>query len=98
LEARPAWEGNWSSDAFIAFAWSGPGERRRLVAVNYAGHQSQSYLSLPWWDLPGRTWRFCDRLGPAVYDRNGDDLARQGLYLDLPAWGYHAFEVEPAVE
>jgi hypothetical protein len=28
-----------------------------------------------------------------VYERDGDDLARRGLYLDLPAWGYHVFEV-----
>ena len=33
---------------------------------------------------------------PAVYDREGGDLARQGLYLDMPAWGYHVFAVSPA--
>ena len=26
----------------------------------------------------------------------GGDLARQGLYLDMPAWGYHVFAVSPA--
>jgi hypothetical protein len=66
---------------------------RRLVAVNYASHPSQCYLSLSWIDLAGRSWRFRDQLGEAIYDRNGDDLSAQGLYLDLPAWGYHAFEV-----
>ena len=34
--------------------------------------------------------------GAAVYDRDGADLARQGLYLDLPAWGYHVFAVSHA--
>ena len=34
-------------------------------------------------------------LGPAVYDRDGSELAARGLYLDLPAWGYHVFEVQP---
>ena len=29
----------------------------------------------------------------AAYERDGDELARDGLYLDMPAWGYHAFEV-----
>ena len=24
LECRPAWEGNWTSDCFVAFAWQGP--------------------------------------------------------------------------
>jgi glycosidase len=95
LDARPAWDGNGSNEGFIAFSWSGPGNRRRLVAVNYAGHQSQCYLRLPWEDLAGRTWRLADRLGEAVYDRDGADLSARGLYLDVPAWGYHAFEVTP---
>jgi hypothetical protein len=95
LDARPAWEGNASHDAFIVFAWTGPGELRRLVAVNYAAHRSQCYVATPWKDLDGRRWRLRDRLGAAVYERDGADLATRGLYLDLPAWGYHAFEVQP---
>ena len=94
LDARPAWEGNGTNDNFIAFTWTGPGSRRRLVAVNYATGQGQCYLGLPWGDLALRTWRLHDRLGAAVYDRDGGDLSARGLYLDLPAWGYHAFDVE----
>ena len=63
LDARPAWDGNGTNDNFIAFAWTGPGSTRRLVAVNYAHSQSQCYLGLPWGDLAGRTWRLHDRLG-----------------------------------
>lgn len=95
LECRPAWHENWTWDSFVAFAWTGPGESRRLVAVNYAGHQGQCYVALPWQDLPGRTWRFRDLTGPAVYDRPAGDLAGPGLYLDLPAWGTHVFAVAP---
>jgi glycosidase len=95
LDLHSAWEGNGSNEAFIAFAWNGPGELRHLVAVNYASHQSQCYLTMPWSDLAGRTWRFQDRLSMVVYERNGDELSRLGLYLDLPPWGYHVFVVEP---
>ena len=28
-----------------------------------------------------------------IYERDGDELAGSGLYLDLPAWGYHVFDV-----
>ena len=91
LECRPAWDGNGTWDSFVAFAWTGPDDARRLVAVNYAAHQSQCYVTMPWRDLDGRTWRLQDLMGPAVYDREGADLARQGLYLDMPAWGYHVF-------
>ena len=95
LDSHPAWDGNGSNEDFLAFTWSGPGDLRRLVVVNYSVHQSQCYLVMPWDDLAGRIWRFHDLLGLAVYDRNGDDLAIQGLYLDVPSWGYHVFEVKP---
>ena len=93
LEAQPAWEGNGSNEDFIASAWTGLGDQRRLVVVNYSSHQSQGYIKLPWGDLSGKTWRFSDCLSQSVYDRNGDVLSSPGLYLDLPAWGYHIFEV-----
>jgi len=32
-------------------------------------------------------------VGGARYVRDGGELAGQGLYLDLPAWGCHVFEV-----
>jgi len=93
LDVQPAWEGNRSNDAFIAFSWTAPGNLLRLVVVNYSPHPSQSFIKLPWGDLSGRTWRFSDRLSQAIYDRHGDDLSTQGLYLDMPAWGYHIFEL-----
>jgi alpha amylase-like protein len=93
LECWSAWDGNPTSDDFVAFSWTGAGDRRRIVAVNYASHASQCYVALPWNDLSGRTWRLADRLGPDRYDRSGDDLATRGLYLDMPAWGHHVFEV-----
>ena len=32
-------------------------------------------------------------MGSQVYERDGGDVRARGLYLDLPAWGYHVFEV-----
>ena len=95
VDATQAWNGNPTHDAFIAFAWTSP-EARRLVVVNYAPHRGQCYLYLPWSDLPERTWRLSDALGDAVYVRDGVELARSGLYLDMPAWGYHVFDVDEA--
>jgi hypothetical protein len=66
---------------------------RRLVAVNYGPHQSQCYVEWPWRALNGRICRLQDLIGPAAYDRDGADLAQQGLFLDMPAWGYHVFAV-----
>jgi hypothetical protein len=97
LECRPAWDGNWTSDSFVAFAWTGDGGGRRLVVVNYSNHASQCYVTIPWEGFEGQAWRFRDRLGPASYDRAGNELAATGLYVDMPAWGYHVFDVHPAV-
>ncbi len=91
LECMPAWDGNWTWDCFLAFAWEGAGGGRLLVAVNYAPNQSQCYVRLPWTDLAGRTMRLKDLMGPAEYDREGDGLLSTGLFLDLPAWGFHVF-------
>jgi hypothetical protein len=96
LECRPAWDGNETRDSFVAFSWTVPDGLRRLVAVNYADHQSQCYVALPWRDLDGQTWRLQDLTGLAVYNRRGGDMTWQGLYLDMPAWGYHVFAVSPA--
>ena len=63
---------------------------QRSAVVGIVG---QGYVGLPWHDLAGRPWQLHDRLGPARYERDGTDLATRGLYLDLPAWGCHAFEV-----
>ena len=93
VECVPAWDGNWTWDSFLAFAWQGRAGERLLVTVNYAGNQSQCYVRLPFADLAGRSVRFKDLMSPASYDRSGDDVASRGLYLDLPSWGYHVFEI-----
>jgi hypothetical protein len=98
LECTPAWDGNWTWDCFLAFAWTGPeGEGVRLiVAVNYAPNQSQCYVRLPCAALPGPLWRLEDRLGDATYERDGNELRSRGLYLDVPPWRIHAFSLEPS--
>jgi hypothetical protein len=93
LENAPAWDGNWTCDCFIAWSWRGTDGQRRIIVVNYAGNQSQCYVRIPFADLAGCTVRLEDSMGSATYDREGDELMSRGLYLDLPAWGYHVFEM-----
>jgi hypothetical protein len=93
LECRAAWEGNPTWKRFLAFAWEGVGGERLLVVVNYGHTQGQCYVHLPWPDLRGRRFLLRDRMGPARYERDGGDLADRGLYLDVPEWQYHVFDV-----
>jgi len=86
LECAPAWEGNWTSDCFVASAWHGAGDGRLLAIVNYASNQSQCYIRLPFADLDGHQWRLEDQLDGTVYQRDGNELHHRGLYLDLRPW------------
>jgi hypothetical protein len=93
LDCMPAWEGNWTSDCFIAALWQGNEQQLRLIAVNYARNQSQCYIRLAVPALAGRAARFKDLMGSAGFDRDGNELTSRGLYLDMPPWGYHVFEI-----
>ncbi len=91
LDCTPAWEGNWTWDCFLVFAWQGLGNERVLVTVNYAPNQSQCYVRLPFTGLDEGQWHLEDMIGDATYDREGGDLQGQGLYLDEPPWRAHVF-------
>jgi glycosidase len=93
LECLPAWEGNDTWDAFVVFAWEDSDGRRAMVSVNYSTHDSQCFVHLPFTYLAGSTVRFSDMMSPVFYDRNSNELFSQGIYLDLPAWGYHIFGI-----
>lgn len=91
LQCLPAWEGNWTSDCFLAFGWRGQDGERLIVLVNYAPHQSQCYVHLPFPELAGGSWRLRDLLGAGVHDRAGSDLLSRGLYLDMRPWERSVF-------
>ena len=95
VECTPAWDGNWTTDCFVAFSWQGPGDERWVVTTNYAPNQSQCYVRLPFEDLAGRPWRLQDQMEDVTYDRDGNDLQARGLYLDVPAWQISVFALTP---
>lgn len=93
LECVPAWDGNATADAFIAFAWQNSGGARLLVAVNYSDHPGQCYIRAPFADPGPGQWRLRDLLGDAEYERDGNELQSRGLFLDVPPWKAHIFDV-----
>jgi hypothetical protein len=96
LDGRSAREGDPNGKHLIAFLWEGREQQRLLVVVNYGPNAAQAVIALPVAALSGGQWLLRDRLGPARYERAGSELVGQGLYLDLPAWGYHVFEIVEA--
>jgi hypothetical protein len=93
LSCTPAWDGNWTWDCFICFAWQRADQKSLLVVANYSPNQSQCYLHIPFEKLNGRAVHLRDLMGSQQYGREGDEIRSRGLYLDLPAWGYHVFEL-----
>ena len=95
LDPLPAWEGEPTWDGFIAWSWRHGDGGLVVVVVNLAASPGRCYVRLPFDELRGRPVRLVDRMHPVAYDRSGDDLLAGGLYLDLPAHGYHVFALEP---
>ena len=62
-----------------------------MPQATFAPNQSQCYVRLPFTDLAGGQWRLQDRLGSAVYVREGDDLQSRGLFPDTAPWQAAAF-------
>ena len=93
LECSPAWDGNWTWDCFICFAWRTADQPPLIVVVNYAPNQSQCRLQIHFNGFKDKTVRLRDMMSPQVYERDGNEIRSSGLYLDLPAWGYHVFEL-----
>jgi glycosidase len=91
LECAPAWEGNASSESFVAFMWRGLDGARLLAAVNFANSDAQCYVRLPFSDFADAAWRLEDVIGDVRYERDGTELRTRGLYLDVPPWKAHVF-------
>jgi glycosidase len=92
-EPQPAWDGNPTADNFIAFTWYQGGNEILLGVINYGNTQGQCYV--PFACPVQGSVTLHDRLGDACYQRSGAELSTHGLYLDMPAWGYHLFAIEP---
>jgi alpha amylase-like protein len=96
LECKSAWDGNWTSDCFLASFWQGVqgvDDERLLVVVNYAANQSQCYVRIPLPNPRDQRWRLEDLLGDARYDRDGNELESRGLYFDVRPWQAHVFSM-----
>lgn len=87
------WPDNASCANLLAWSWTTRASRR-LVAVNLSDAPAQGMVEGLWEDMAGSAWRLRDLDGARVFERDGDALAAHGLFVDLPAWGYHVLECE----
>lgn len=94
LEPQPSSHGNASSQDIIAHGWS-LGDEQRLVIVNLSKNPAQCRLPLAA-TVSGKSWRLRDLLHDVTYERSGEEMADPGLYVDLPPFGYHLFDMAAA--
>jgi hypothetical protein len=84
---RSGWPDNQSCQNLVAWSWV-TDDDRRLIVVNLSDSAVQARVQVPWEEVRGETWRLTDALSDATYDRNGDELAASGLYVELGPWSY----------
>lgn len=85
------WPDNASCEQLLAWCWAS-GDRRSLVVVNDADAPASARVHVPWTDLAGQSWRLDDRISGDVFDRDGNEIAADGLYVQLPPWGASVFD------
>jgi len=95
LRPQPEWQGNQSYRQVVAHRWTLEGAHR-VVAANLSGEPAQFFLPVEIPALAGQSWQLRDLLNDETYVRGGDEMLGRGLYVDLPGYGYHLLEFQPA--
>ncbi len=95
LRPRAAWAGNPTAQNLLLVQWQTRPPEFDLVVVNLAPHRSQCYAPLNLDGLAQRNWSLRDLLGAERYERFGNDLQTQGLYLDVAPHAAQLFHFQP---
>ena len=87
------WPDNQSCSQLLSWCWTDTDDDggRALVVVNDADATASARVHVPWGDVGGASWRLEDLLSGVVYERGGDEIASDGLYVELSPWGHHLF-------
>jgi Alpha amylase, catalytic domain len=89
------WPDNDSYRQLGSWCWSSAAARS-VVVVNLSDAAAQARVHLPWQDLAGTTWQLEDRIDGQKFERGGDELAGEGLYVALDPWASHFLALERA--
>ena len=88
---RTGWPDNASYQNLVAWSWL-LGDEFYLIVVNLGDGSAQARVRVPWTNTAGATWHLVDLLSDSFYERDGDEMTSQGLYVDLTPWNYHFFQ------
>jgi hypothetical protein len=85
------WPDNHNADRLLAWSWTAA--VRHLVVVNLSADPADGMADWPWPDDAGRRLVLTDRLTGERYERDGDDVVGNGVYVSVPGHGAHLFSV-----
>ncbi len=89
---QSGWPDNQSYLNILSWCWV-KDEERYLIVVNFSEGTAQALVQVPWDELRGKTWRLIDVMLNETFDRSGDDMRDNGLYVKLGPWKCHFFHV-----
>jgi glycosidase len=95
LCARSGWPGDDRYLNLVAWCWEG--DTRWLIVVNLSDNAVAGLVRTPWAELQGRQWQLTDPTQNIAYQRSGDDLVN-GLFVELDAWQWQMFRIDPLHE
>jgi glycosidase len=87
------WPDNQSCHNLITHCWQYQG-KAILTVVNYCADSSQGKVILPFDYDHGKNIKFNDLFGKESFTRKGSELASDGLFVELPAWGFHFLSIK----
>ncbi len=77
----------------ISYFW-GNNSLYRVIVVNYSPNPAKAHIKINQLNYGSSKWNFSDLLSKKEYTYKGDDLNKYGLYVDLPAWNGHIFDIK----
>jgi hypothetical protein len=92
---RTGWPDNSSFQNLLCWNWV-MGEKRYLIVVNFSDQSAQARVRVPWTDIQGQTVRLADLLSDLIFERKGDEMKGEGLYVELGPWAYHFLQCQLA--
>jgi len=80
----------------VTYGWKQDNDMR-LVVLNMSDEWSQAAIDLGAWanDLRGQDWVLLDTLHRTYIDENGDEIAQNGLFVDVEPYQAMIFHFEP---
>jgi len=77
----------------VAYQWW-KDTKRRMIVVNYSLRPSKAHIQIENIDYGNSKWQFNDLISEQNYSYFGDNLSKNGLYVELAPWKGHIFDVK----